>query len=91
MKGMRLILKNSLRNSFKNLSQIFGLTMLVAILALVISLMSSISIRVLDNYNSLKQESNQHNIVLQIDPFENVPTQEISQGAPKNLVEAQQY
>ncbi|WP_027063002.1 ABC transporter permease [Mesoplasma seiffertii] len=91
MKGMRLILKNSLRNSFKNLSQIFGLTMLVAMLALVISLMSSISIRVLDNYNALREDSNQHNIILQIDPFENVPTQEVSQGAPKNLVEAQQY
>ncbi|WP_157823746.1 ABC transporter permease [Mesoplasma syrphidae] len=88
---MRLILKNSLRNSFKNLSQIFGLTMLVAMLALVISLMSSISIRVLDNYNALKEDSNQHNIILQIDPFENVPTQDVSQGAPKNLVEAQQY
>lgn len=69
-KSLFLVLKNSIKNTFSNLSQLFGMTMLVVLLAVVITLMTSISTRVLDKHSSLITASNQHNIVLKFDPFE---------------------
>lgn len=92
MRGLFLILKNSLRNSFKNRFQLIGLTLLVSLLALVLSLIASINSRVIENYNFLKNSSNAHDIVLQMDPFEQVETGDTPESpAPQNLVEAQQY
>ncbi|AVP49706.1 ABC transporter permease [Williamsoniiplasma luminosum] len=87
-KSLRLTFKNSFKNAISSKSQLIGLIILIALLSLVISLMLSISTRVLVQYDALKKESNQHNIVMKIDPFEKVKT---SGGAPTNIVDAQQY
>lgn len=92
MHGLFLILKNSLRNSFRNRFQLIGLTLLVSLLALILSLMASINSRVIESYNFLKSESNARNVVLQMDPFDQVETGDTPNSpAPKNLIEAQQY
>ncbi|ATZ17038.1 ABC transporter permease [Williamsoniiplasma luminosum] len=87
-KSLRLTFKNSFKNAISSKSQLIGLITLIALLSLVISLMLSISARVLVQYDALKRESNQHNLVMKIDPFEKVKT---SDGAPPNIVDAQQY
>lgn len=84
-----LMLKNSFKNSFKNKAQLFGLTILVSLMALVMSLISSIDSNVLNKYDSLVSQSNQHNIILKLNPKDSVENTE--KNTPSNLVEAQQY
>ncbi|AJM72112.1 ABC transporter permease [Mycoplasma yeatsii] len=84
-----LMLKNSFKNSFKNKAQLFGLTILVSLMALVMSLISSIDSNVLNRYDSLVSNSNQHNIVLKLNPKDSVENNQ--ENVPNNLVEAQQY
>ncbi|MBY7703499.1 hypothetical protein JIY74_24740 [Vibrio harveyi] len=83
------MLKNSFKNSFKNKAQLFGLTILVSLMALVMSLISSIDSNVLNKYDSLVSQSNQHNIILKLNPKDSVENTE--KNTPSNLVEAQQY
>ncbi|QVK06585.1 ABC transporter permease [Mycoplasma mycoides] len=86
-KWLGLILKNSLKNSFKYKSQLFGLVLLVMIMSLIMSLISAINSRVLDKYDDLITNSNQHNLVLKLDPYENVSTSLITSN---NQIQAQQ-
>lgn len=82
-----LILKNSLKNSFKYKSQLFGLVLLVMIMSLIMSLISAINSRVLDKYDDLITNSNQHNLVLKLDPYESLPN---SLTTSNNQIQAQQ-
>lgn len=93
MRGINLILRNSFRNTFRHPTKLIGLSALVALLALVLSLMININARVIDGYNKLKDQSNLHTIVLPLDPYERVPTGNLEgyEGVPTNLVAAQQY
>ncbi|CBV67367.1 Membrane protein, putative [Mycoplasma leachii 99/014/6] len=86
-KWLGLILKNSLKNSFKYKSQLLGLVLLVMIMSLIMSLISAINSRVLNRYDNLITNSNQHNLVLKLDPYENLPTSLITSN---NQIQAQQ-
>ncbi|WP_434333186.1 ABC transporter permease [Mycoplasma capricolum] len=86
-KWLGLILKNSLKNSFKYKSQLLGLVLLVMIMSLIMSLISAINSRVLNKYDNLITNSNQHNLVLKLDPYENLPTSLITSN---NQIQAQQ-
>ncbi|PPE06116.1 ABC transporter permease [Williamsoniiplasma lucivorax] len=96
-KSLRLTFKNSFKNAFASKSQLFGLITLIALLSLILSMISAISTRVLNQYETLKQSSNQHNVVMQLNPFEKVKTSPKTQLAsevgkpPTNIVDAQQY
>lgn len=86
------MLKNSFKNALHKKAQLFGLAVLVALLALVLALLTSMNARVLRSNDDLKRSSNLHNIVLQMDPFDNVPTGESDDDAiPNNRIAAQQY
>lgn len=93
MRGINLILRNSFRNTFRRPAKLIGLSALVALLSLVLSLVVNINARVIDGYNQLQKQSNLHTVVMVLDPFERVPTGNTAgyESAPTNLVAAQQY
>ncbi|WP_031542152.1 FtsX-like permease family protein [Mesoplasma photuris] len=92
MRSIFLILKNSFKNTFKNKAQLLGLTLLVTLLAVVLSLMTALNARVIEQHESLKKSSNQHNIILNLNPRDSVPAgEDENSNIPVNQIEAQQH
>ncbi|QHX36980.1 ABC transporter permease [Spiroplasma sp. BIUS-1] len=67
MKGIRLLLKNAFRSAGKNKSQIIGLSLLVMLVSLVISVLSATTTRVVGAYEKLNTQSNLRDIVVDVD------------------------
>ncbi|ATZ16601.1 putative ABC transport system permease protein [Entomoplasma freundtii] len=74
------MLKNSFKNALRKKSQLVGLSVLVALLAMVLSLLTSINARVLRSDDLMKNASNLHNVVLQMDPYDRVPNDAGGEG-----------
>ncbi len=66
MKGIRLLLKNAFKSAGRNKSQIIGLSLLVMLVSLVISVLGATSTRVVGAYNYLNTQSNLRDYVLDI-------------------------
>ncbi|WP_339030909.1 ABC transporter permease [Spiroplasma endosymbiont of Cantharis nigra] len=66
MKGIRLLLKNSFKSAKKNKSQIIGLSLLVMLVSLVISVLGATSTRVSGAYNQLRSQSNLRDYIVDI-------------------------
>ncbi|ALD66813.1 ABC transporter permease [Spiroplasma cantharicola] len=66
MKGIRLLLKNAFKSAGKNKSQIIGLSLLVMLVSLVISVLGATSTRVVGAYNQLNSQSNLRDYVVDI-------------------------
>lgn len=93
LKGFNLIAKNSFKNAFKLWPLLLGLTLLILVFSLVVSLMSGISNQVIGNYNHLALSSNLRDVVGDVPSslFVKTSTDGESGGVPKNNVEAQEY
>ncbi|WP_342258824.1 ABC transporter permease [Spiroplasma endosymbiont of Dioctria linearis] len=66
MKGIRLLLKNAFKAAGKNKPQIIGLSLLVMLVSLVISVLGATSTRIVGAYNYLNTQSNLRDYVLDI-------------------------
>ncbi|WP_100917013.1 ABC transporter permease [Spiroplasma floricola] len=66
MKGIRLLLKNAFKSSWKNKSQIIGLSLLVMLVSLVTSVLSATSTRVAGAYDKLIVSSNMKDYILDV-------------------------
>ncbi|AUM62964.1 ABC transporter permease [Spiroplasma monobiae] len=66
MKGIRLLLKNAFRSAGKNKSQIIGLSLLVMLVSLVISVLSATTTRVAGAYEKLNVQSNLRDYVVDV-------------------------
>ena len=93
LKGFNLIAKNSFKNAFKLWPLLLGLTLLILVFSLVVSLMSGISNQVIGNYNHLALASNLRDVVGDVPStlFVKTSTDDDSGSVPKNNVEAQEY
>jgi len=91
--AVRLTLRNSFKNAFNSLTQLFGLIILTTILALVVSLMTAIYTGVIGTFNQLVADSNLRTMVVDMPTETRVRTGSDPSAAgdiPKNNVEAQQ-
>ncbi|AHI53272.1 ABC transporter permease [Spiroplasma culicicola] len=72
MKGIRLLLKNAFRSAGRNKSQIIGLSLLVMLVSLVISLLSATTTRIIEAYKDLNTKSNLRDVVMEVNPNDRI-------------------